>query len=417
MIANRGGLLIQDELQVRAHLASLLRLEHVGMFLGAGASKAAGGQLVKELWSSFLTSYAKDAKFLQENGFVEPKAIDLSTVAVPDIEELADSIEIAEREWSRESKTHPKLPSLKLAKANLLRTLVRASLLDQYWWTNTHAVEEDTEKLGLHRQVLQRLTAARQPGQSSPWIFTTNYDLAVEWAAESIDLQIVNGFLGTHSRRFSPQSFDLGFRNTEARGEARFGVYNIYLVKLHGSLTWLEQGGQPYEEPAALAWKTIEGFLNDPEKNDLAYMVLPRAAKYLQTVGYTLGELIRRFSEFLAKAQTCLIICGYGFGDEHLNRLLRSALLNPTLQLMIFAPEYTGVDSDPTLNQFLRRLLSLKNPRVMIVGGGKDAYFDSVARYLPEPAIFDEDTRLFLKAFNESNEDMEAPPAKAEELP
>jgi len=28
----------------------------------------------------------------------------------------------------------------------------------------------------------------------------------------------------------SPPLFDLGFRNTQARGEARFGVYNIYLT-------------------------------------------------------------------------------------------------------------------------------------------------------------------------------------------
>src|SRR5690606_34698468 len=133
---------------------------------------------------------------------------------------------------------------------------------------------------------LQKLVSARQPGQAAPWVFTTNYDLAIEWAAESIDLQVVNGFLGIHGRRFSPQSFDLGFRNTQARGEARFGIYNIYLAKLHGSLSWREDNTQVYEVQAGIADKEIQDFLNDETKTKLGLMVMPRAAKYMETVGY-----------------------------------------------------------------------------------------------------------------------------------
>jgi hypothetical protein len=220
-------------------------------------------------------------------------------------------------------------------------------------------------------------------------VFTTNYDLAIEWAAESIDMQVIDGFLGLHSRRFSPQSFDLGFRNVQARGEARFGVYNIYLAKLHGSLTWKDIEGQLFELAAPLAWWDQKAF-RDGATDELAYLVLPRAAKYLQTVGYVLGELLRRFAEFLGRPQTSLIISGYGFGDEHINRLLRSALLNPTLQLVIYFPEFDGDIASSKLPGAVRRLLALRNPRVTIVGGGTEAYIDSLARHLPDPAIYDE---------------------------
>ena len=235
-------------------------------------------------------------------------------------------------------------------------------------------------------------------------MFTTNYDLAVEWAAESIDLQVVNGFLGTHSRRFSPQSFDLGFRNIQARGEARFGVYNVYLAKLHGSLSWREEAGQIFELPAPLVWKQIGAFLDDDDQTDLGLMVLPRAAKYMQTVGFVLGELFRRFSEFLSRPQSCLLVAGYGFGDEHINRILRSALLNPTLQLVIYFPGFAGDAAAPELPAALRKLLSLRNPRVTIVGGGADAYLDRLAAHLPEPLLYDEEMRRLEQALREADD-------------
>ncbi len=35
-------------------------------------------------------------------------------------------------------------------------------------------------------------------------------------------------------------------------------------------------------------------------------------------MGFALGELVRRFTEFLSRPQTCLITCGFSFSDEHL---------------------------------------------------------------------------------------------------
>lgn len=304
----------------------------------------------------------------------------------PNIEALADALEIAIVEWTRQGSATA--TPAKNARAALLRAIVRASKLKDELWTST-AADVMVDGLGSHRALLQKLTSARQPGQAPPWIFTTNYDLAIEWAAESIDMQVINGFLGVHNRRFSPQSFDLGFRNIQARGEARFGAYNIYLAKLHGSLTWKEVDRDLFEVPAAQAWPDLNGFINGASQ-DLGYRVLPRAAKYLQTVGYVLGELLRRFAEFMARPQAALIIAGYGFGDEHINRLIRSALLNPTLQVVIYLPEFTGDFQAAGLPPTVRRLLALQNPRLTIVGGGSDAFLDKVVEHLPDPVIFDE---------------------------
>lgn len=391
-IAYRGVTQLIDDIELKGHLASLLRLENTGILLGAGASVAAGGKTMNSLWDDFLSQDLAAASWLQDKGFINAVALaEPATRVAPNVEELTDVLEIALREWSRQG--HAEVAELSKARASLFRSVVRAALLQESWWTSPAGAEADEEYLRHHRVILQKLIAARQPGQGSPWIFTTNYDLAIEWAAESIDLQVANGFLGLHGRRFSPQSFDIGFRNIQARGEARFGVYNIYLAKLHGSLSWQEEAGQIFELAAPLAWREIQDFLSNADLTEISLMVLPRAAKYLQTVGFLLGELLRRFSEFLSRPQTCLLICGYGFGDEHINRLLRSALLNPTLQLVIYFPPFDGDFKASTLPPALRKLLSLNNPRVTIVGGNAEAYLDKFAAHLPDPLLYDDELR------------------------
>lgn len=418
--AIRGGTDLADETELEAHLASLLRLENIGLLLGAGASVAAGGLTMIALWTRFVTECPEDAAWMVEHGFIRGDATTLPRPATPNFEHLIDSLEIALSDWTRqmgmfsddaieyapgERDLEENLSDLKKIKAALFRTVVSAAVLRQQWWLSPSGVESDDDGLASQRTILQKLVSARQPGQSSPWVFTTNYDLAIEWAAESIDLQVSNGFLGTHTRRFSPQSFDLGFRNTQARGEARFGVYNIYLAKLHGSLTWKQECGQVFEVSAPLAHQRIEAFMAERDGEDLGLMVMPRAAKYMDTIGYVLGELFRRFAEFMSKPQSCLILCGYGFGDEHINRLIRSALLNPTLQLVIYSSGFNGDPADQTLPPALRKLLSLKNPRITLVGGGSaHAYIDSLARNLPDPLIYDEDMRKFEKALREPRE-------------
>ncbi len=409
-VAFRGATRLKDEIELQANLAALLRLENVGLLVGAGASCPAGGLTVKKLWDDFVNVSPDAATWLANNRFIEAAAVAAAEERrSPNVESLVDAIEIALSDWSRTGDA--KLADGKWAKAELFRAVVRAAILKQEWWMSPSGVEFDLAGLEHHRAILQKFTAARQPGQSSPWVFTTNYDLAIEWAAESIDMQVMNGFLGIHSRRFSPQSFDLGFRNVQARGEARFGVYNIYLAKLHGSLTWKSIDGQLFELAAPQAWGDQAPF-RDGATDELAYLVLPRAAKYLETVGYVLGELLRRFAEFLARPQTALIIAGYGFGDEHINRLIRSALLNPTLQLVIYLPEFNGDMKAPSLPPSVRHLLSLQNPRVTIVGGGSEAYIDVVARQLPEPSIYDDtlqDLERKLRPFPPGNAEIEDP--------
>ena len=384
--ARRGNQwLTKDDLE--AHLAAVVRLENVGILLGAGASaEALGGVTMADLWTDFTKCYQASAAWLRYEGFI-------SAGENVNVEKVTDALEITRLEWERVNRPR-KLQELRKARADVLRSVVRASLLQQPWWEQPSMVDIECKELGSHRQLLQKLTAARQPGQSSPWVFTTNYDLAVEWAAETMGLKVTNGFDGLHRRVFSPHNFDLGYRNMLARGEARFGTYSVYIAKLHGSLTWQTAGDGTVEEcSTAYLWPKIRMFLEEKNDDPPGHFVYPSAAKYLQTVGFVLGELFRRFTEFLAKPQSCLITSGYSFSDEHLNRILASALQNPTLQLVVYIPSARRNDQDLDLgncSKWVRRVAGLESPQVTIVGGCADAYFSSLVEHLPDPAIYDE---------------------------
>lgn len=392
IVCVRGGSAL-DEQGVRAHLASVLRLENIAVLLGAGASVAAGGMTVMQLWKNFIRDHSDSANRFASEGFIEQEDTIVANFEgenqrdLPNIEVLLDRLEIAKVDWHRRKPASRNLKVFLSDISLLLKCIVKAAILDEGSWEKAPVFDH----LIYHVKLLQRLVGARQPGQASPWVFTTNYDLAIEWAAESVGIHTHTGFVGIHNRTFSPQSFDLGYRNINAKGEARFGCNDVYLAKLHGSLTWESISGEFRELAAPEAWPKLNAIISGAKPVDESLMVFPRAAKYLQTVGFLSGELFRRFSDFLAKPQSCIILTGYSFGDDHINRLLRSALLNPTLQIVAFLPEFTGAEVAQLakLKPEVKRLLALNSPRLTFIGGGANAYFNNMVDFLPDPMLYD----------------------------
>ncbi len=344
---------------------------------------------MRQLWEKFTERRGASLVWLRNNAFLPP-----DPTHVPNIESLSDNLEIARSEWNRSN--HAKRDELANVIADVQREVISAAQLQPGFWTNPEKVGSQLEPLANHVAMLRKLCGSRQPGQPAPWVFTTNYDLAPEWAAETIGLKYINGFDGLHYRTFAPHNFDLGFRNVLARGEARFGTYNFYLAKLHGSLTWLRKDDEVLEFAAEQVAKPITEFIAG-QKNTVPEMVFPAGAKYQQTIGFLLGEIFRRFTEFLSRPQTCIFTCGYSFSDAHVNRFLLTALQNPTLQLVIYAPESkvtAGVLDVSACQQWLQKLAALHLGQVTIVVGKEMAYFDRFTEDLPDPAVFDEESEV-----------------------
>src|SRR4029077_12494467 len=51
------------------------------------------------------------------------------------------------------------------------------------------------------------------------------------------------------------------------------------------------------------------------------------------------AHLFRSFQIRLSAPQTFLLVLGYGFGDDHLNRIIESALMNPSLVMLVVEPD------------------------------------------------------------------------------
>lgn len=78
----------------------------------------------------------------------------------------------------------------------IYQVLIRSAILSERWWDNPETIpanglaeataEDASGDLRAHRTLLRHLIGSRRPGQPAPWVFTTNYDMALEWAAETI---------------------------------------------------------------------------------------------------------------------------------------------------------------------------------------------------------------------------------------
>jgi hypothetical protein len=190
-------------------------------------------------------------------------------------------------------------------------------------------------------------------------LFTLNYDTLIEQAADAEGAVLVDGFVGTLKRVFRPESYDLDFYFPAQTTEGRVHRFDraLHLYKLHGSLTWhrsTPEWGNPYGVHSSFFGQA------QPEDDLLIY---PSPLKYGQTLGLPYSELFRRFGIAIAQPQSVLITIGYGFGDEHINALIRQALAVPSFTLVV-------VDPHPT-SDFVKQLADLEDERVWLVTGWK----------------------------------------------
>ncbi|ODA66595.1 hypothetical protein A7A08_02362 [Methyloligella halotolerans] len=77
---------------------------------------------------------------------------------------------------------------------------------------------------------------------------------------------------------------------------------------------------------------------SDEFKKIGSYGILPTAQKLTQTLDMPYGHLFRLFHARLNQPQTFLLVLGYGFGDDHVTRIIETALMNPSLVMLVVEP-------------------------------------------------------------------------------
>ena len=158
-------------------------------------------------------------------------------------------------------------------------------------------------------------------------IFTTNYDLLLEQAFEESGSPYFDGFVGS-KKAF----FDLGAVENDTSLPSRW----TRLWKIHGSINW-RLGSQQ---------SVIRSVAEDTASN---YLIFPSHLKYDQSRKMPYLAMLDRLQSFILKKSSVLFICGYSFGDEHINEVI-SRSLQSNATTMAFGFMYGGLNEDKYSN-------------------------------------------------------------------
>lgn len=272
-------------------------LDGTGFLFGAGTSREAGYPMMPQLTREVIDALNSAERSILDEILKHAGEIYDDINAAPNIEQLSDLV-IAHSINSGNARFS--------GLENRLRELILARIL---------AVASPT--LDNHCRFFEALKRRAFGLPCSVWIFTTNYDLLFEAAAARVGVTLENGFSGTTERYFQPAQFKSTSGVIANRGFTPSNGLTVRLIKLHGSISWIEESSKFYERhPAALA----------PETRRV--MVLPRRKKVMDTMAPPYDTLFVQASKALGGECKYLVSCGFSFADEHINQ----QLLLPVMQ-------------------------------------------------------------------------------------
>ena len=219
-------------------------------------------------------------------------------------------------------------------------------------------------------------------------IFTSNYDLAFEYAFDKLGVFYIDGFAGFHKRYFKPETFDydIFYPGSTTAGKVQRIEKVIRYFKLHGSLSWVNSDVRGSNNLYGIEEKSLELIDSSNKKGDI--IIYPSAVKKSYTLDLPYSELFRQFASTINQSQSVLITVGYSFGDEHFNDIIYQALSNPTFTLIV-------IDLGGTKSVYINQLKELGDPRIIILEGDSFGDFLSFSDSLmPDFNSIDNDVKI-----------------------
>ena len=224
--------------------------------------------------------------------------------------------------------------------------------------------------------------ASRAASRERLHAFTTNYDRLIEHGCDLAGLRIIDRFVGALNPIFraSRVEVDVHYNPPGIRGEPRFMEGVIRLTKLHGSLDWFFDKDERRIHRKGIPFGAPPDHTDVPKEPFDTVMIYPNAAKDVETTQYPYAELFRDLAAAVCRPNAVVVTYGYGFGDDHVNRVLLDMLTIPSTHLVIVA--YAGNDR---LKAFCAKT---RDAQVSLLVGEHFADLGTlVENYLPKPAL------------------------------
>jgi hypothetical protein len=221
--------------------------------------------------------------------------------------------------------------------------------------------------------------ASRTASRDRLHIFTTNYDRLIEHGFDLIGARPIDRFVGALNPRFRASRFDVDIHYSPpgGRGDARPLEGVVRLTKLHGSVDWASVNRQIIRRAMPFGGPHVFG---PHEGDDL--LIFPNSAKDIETAFFPYAELFRDFSAAICRPNSALVTYGYGFGDDHVNRVLRDMLSLPSTHLVVISYDRAA----GRIQRFIQQCG--RSAQVSVIIGPEIAGLDRlVEHFLPKPAI------------------------------
>lgn len=390
--SSEGGMTTRDLRQgIEPWLTSLFQSEHLSLLIGSGLSiaiefmatgKASDAMSQPDLGTVFLDNIKVSARDIAvKNKRGKPNIEDYIRV----INELLRGLEILSYNTSDNEDIKVQFDQLN---DNLVKTIstFASSITDA---ENSIAVADAESRHEAFDYLVNFLMsfASRTGTRERLNLFTTNYDRLIEAGSELAGLHLLDRFVGTLAPLFrSPRlDVDMHYNPPGIRGEPRYLEGVARFTKLHGSVDWIDTGADIRRIGLPFGSKDISNFLNAPGVaggNITKVMIYPNAAKDRETTVYPYVELFRDFAAALCRPNSTLVTYGFGYGDDHINRVIRDMLTIPSTHLVVIS--YDDADG-----RIIEKYKEFGRPSQisLIIGNGLADLKTLVDYFLPKPSI------------------------------
>ena len=387
--------------QIEPWLSALFQAEHLNLLVGSGlttaVARAAHAPLVDMSPTRFQCDYADAVqtaarKSATSLGREEPNIEDqvrVTSELIGGLRVLADGAGVGPDNGELCRSAARLLPEWEAALDEALSSFLKKILATERGIDTmlSDAANQDAEQV---RRLLGGFLlpfASRTATRERTHIFTTNYDRLIEFGCDLLGLRVVDRFVGTlapvfHSSRLG---IDLHYNPPGIRGEPRYLEGVVRLTKLHGSVDWrnaIGPSGGLEVQRCGLPFGANNNHPDVPERAGERLLVYPNAAKDVETLEFPYAELFRDFAAAVCQPNAVVVSYGYGFGDDHVNRVLRNMLSIPSTHLVIISYD----DAGGRLRTFCDRA-GHEAQITLLVGSHFGDLTTLVTHYLPKPAI------------------------------
>ncbi len=224
-----------------------------------------------------------------------------------------------------------------------------------------------------HHETFLRRIARRSTKLERTKIFTVNYDLCFERAAQKIGFVAIDGFSYTPPRQFDSNYFNYDLVKRSENVETPQFIPNVFhLYKLHGSINWTRKKKR----------------ILQTKKRDNPLLIYPRSTKYETSYKPPFLEMMGYFQSALRKGSLALLVIGFGFNDEHITQPLLSALRsNIDLKIMIVDPSIESSDNEA--KKEICKLQTSGDSRIALL----EAKFEQFSEFMPDLSAASEEEK------------------------